>query len=142
FFVMARDGLLPRALAQVSARTGVPVRMTLVTALVVAALAGLAPLSDIAALANAGTLTAFIAVAAAMLALRRRDPAAPRQYRTPAAWLVGPFAILGCLYLFASLQPKTQIFFAIWNATGLALYFVWRWRRASFETPAGAGSSG
>src|SRR5580704_13227401 len=81
FFVMARDGLLPSVLAKVSAR-GVPVRMTLVTAVAVSVLAGLAPLDQIASLANAGTLAAFIAVATCMLVLRRRAPDAPRVYRT------------------------------------------------------------
>jgi APA family basic amino acid/polyamine antiporter len=126
FFVMARDGLLPAALAKVSPRTGTPIRMTLATAVVVSVLAGLAPLDQIASLANAGTLAAFIAVAACLLVLRRRDPDAPRLYRTPAAWIVGPAAIAGCLYLFANLQLKTQVFFAIWNVIGLACYFTWR----------------
>jgi APA family basic amino acid/polyamine antiporter len=126
FFVMARDGLLPAALAKVSPRTGTPIRMTLATAVVVAILAALAPLDQIASLANAGTLVAFIAVSTCLLVLRRRQPHAPRRYRTPAAWIVGPLAILGCLYLFANLQLKTQIFFAIWNAAGLACYFAWR----------------
>ena len=126
FFVMARDGLLPATLAKVSPRNGAPIRMTLATAVVVSVLAGLAPLDQIASLANAGTLTAFIAVAACLLVLRRRDPDAPRIYRTPAAWIVGPAAILGCLYLFANLQLKTQVFFAIWNLVGLACYFAWR----------------
>ncbi len=130
FFVMARDGLLPAALAKVSAR-GVPIRMTLATAVVVSVLAGLAPLDQIASLANAGTLAAFIAVSVCLLVLRRRQPHAPRLYRTPAAWIVAPLAIAGCLYLFASLQPKTQIFFAIWNAVGLACYFAWRALRSA-----------
>jgi APA family basic amino acid/polyamine antiporter len=139
FFVMARDGLLPAALAEVSPRSGTPIRMTLATAVVVSVLAGLAPLGEIASLANAGTLVAFIAVAVCLLALRRRDPDAPRLYRTPAAWIVGPFAILGCLYLFANLQLKTQIFFAIWNAIGLAGYFGWRTLRPpSISAPAGS----
>jgi len=125
FFVMARDGLLPAALARVSSR-GVPVRMTLATAVVVAILAGLAPLDQIASLANAGTLAAFIAVSVCLLVLRRRQPHTPRLYRTPMAWVVGPLAIVGCLYLFASLQLKTQIFFAIWNVIGLGCYFAWR----------------
>jgi APA family basic amino acid/polyamine antiporter len=129
FFVMARDGLLPSALAKVHPRSAAPVRMTLATALVVGALAGLAPLSEIASLANAGTLTAFGAVAASLLVLRVRSPAAPRPFRAPLAWFVGPATILGCLYLFASLQAKTQVFFALWNALGLLGYAAWRLRR-------------
>ena len=128
FFVMARDGLLPAGLATVNAG-GAPVRMTLVTAVVVAILAGLAPLDQIASLANAGTLAAFIAVSACLLVMRRREPNAPRLYRTPAAWLVGPFAIAGCLYLFGNLPLRTQLFFAAWNVVGLACYFAWRQAR-------------
>jgi APA family basic amino acid/polyamine antiporter len=129
FFVMARDGLLPAALAKVNTRTGSPIRMTAVTAVAVAALAGLFPLGEIASLANAGTLAAFIAVAACMLTLRLREPAMPRIYRTPLAWIVGPLAIAGCLYLFWNLPLKTRLFFAAWNVVGLVCYFAWRWLR-------------
>lgn len=130
FFVMARDGLLPPALAKVDARTGTPVRITILTAVVVGTLAGFVPLDQIAALANAGTLIAFIAVATCMLVLRRRSPDAPRLFRAPLPWLVGPGAILGCAYLFASLPTRTQLFCLAWNAVGLLIYFLWVGRRS------------
>lgn len=123
FFVMARDGLLPQALAKVSAR-GTPVRITAFTAVIVAVLAGLLPLKEIAALANSGTLAAFIAVCVCMLVMRRRAPDAPRSFRAPAAWVIGPAGVLGCLYLFFSLPTKTEVYFLIWNAAGLAIYFL------------------
>jgi APA family basic amino acid/polyamine antiporter len=125
FFVMSRDGLLPRGLSTVSTRTGTPIRTTLFTAVFVAALAGVARLDEIAALANAGTLAAFIAVAVCMLVLRRRDPQRKRVFRTPLAWVVGPLAILGCLYLFASLPRVTQWWFLLWNAIGVVAYFAY-----------------
>ena len=133
FFVMARDGLFPKALAKVSAKTGTPVRITILTAAVVAVLAGLVPLDEIAALANAGTLVAFIAVAACMLVMRRTKPDAKRVFRTPAAWVIGPLGILGCLYLFISLPNLTHVFFVIWTVAGLALYFLWGARRLDKE---------
>ncbi|WP_374944613.1 amino acid permease [Sphingomonas sp.] len=129
FFTMARDGLLPQSLATVSKR-GAPVRITLITAAIVAVLAGLLPLGEIAALANAGTLAAFVAVCACMLIMRRRAPDAPRTFRTPAAWFVGPAGILGCLYLFLSLPLRTELYFLAWNAFGLLVYFVYARRRA------------
>jgi APA family basic amino acid/polyamine antiporter len=127
FFAMARDGLLPRSLSVVSSR-GTPVRITLVTAVLVAILAGLVPLDEIAALANAGTLLAFCAVAVCMLVMRRREPDRPRLFRSPLPWLVGPGAILGCLYLFSSLATKTQLFFLCWNLVGLGYYLFRRTR--------------
>ena len=129
FLVMARDGFLPVSLAKVS-RRGTPARITLMTAVLVAILAALTPLDVIASLANAGTLCAFIAVATCVLVLRRRDPSARRPFRTPAAWVIAPGAILGCLYLFSSLQWLTQKYFLIWNAIGLLIYFVYARRRS------------
>jgi basic amino acid/polyamine antiporter, APA family len=124
FFVMARDGLFPSSLAKVSARTGTPVRITLVTAAIVAVLAGLVPLAQIAALANAGTLLAFVAVSVCMLVLRRRAPDQRRPFRVPAGTLVGLIAIFGCLYLFSSLPSHTQLFFLAWNTVGLGIYLA------------------
>ncbi|HYJ83971.1 MAG TPA: amino acid permease [Allosphingosinicella sp.] len=129
FFVMARDGLLPRGLAKVSGR-GSPVRITLFTAVVVAALAGIVPLDELAALANAGTLTAFIAVCLCMLIMRRREPNAPRRFSTPLPWVVGVFGILGCLYLLYSLPWATQRYFLIAHAVGLLIYFAYGARRS------------
>jgi APA family basic amino acid/polyamine antiporter len=129
FLVMARDGFLPTSLAKVSAR-GTPARITAVTAVLVSVLAALTPLDVIASLANAGTLCAFIAVAVCVLVLRRREPNGRRPFRTPLAWLVAPGAILGCLYLFTSLQSITQISFFVWNAIGLAIYFLYARRRS------------
>ncbi|WP_436430584.1 amino acid permease, partial [Enterococcus faecium] len=83
------DGFLPAALAKVS-RRGTPARITAMTAVFVAIIAGLAPLDVIASLANAGTLCAFVAVAACVLVLRRREPDARRPFRTPLAWVVAP----------------------------------------------------
>ncbi|HVF37334.1 MAG TPA: amino acid permease [Sphingomicrobium sp.] len=124
FFVMARDGMLPETLAQVS-RRGTPVRITAFTAIIVAIIAGLVPLADIAALANAGTLIAFIATCAAMLAMRRREPNAPRKFTTPLPWLVGTVGIAGCIYLFYSLPWQTQKYFLMWNVVGVVVYLIY-----------------
>ncbi|MGF7148781.1 APA family basic amino acid/polyamine antiporter [Sphingomonas zeicaulis] len=129
FLVVARDGFLPPALAKIS-RRGTPVRITALTAVFVSVFAGLVPLDQIAALANSGTLCAFIAVALCMLILRKRAPDARRPFRTPAHWLVGLGAIGGCLYLFVSLSRLTQISFLIWTALGLIVYFAYGMRRS------------
>jgi APA family basic amino acid/polyamine antiporter len=124
FFTVARDGLLPESLARVSSR-GTPVRITIFTAVIVSIIAGLVPLAEIAALANAGTLAAFIAVCAAMLVMRKREPDRPRRFTTPMPWVVGIFGILGCLYLFISLPTKTQTFFLCAQLIGLVLYAIY-----------------
>jgi len=125
FFTMARDGLLPRSLATLSPRTGAPVRITLLTGVSIALVAGFFRLDEIAELANAGTLLAFIAVAACMMVLRRRAPEAKRLFRCPAPFVVGTLAVLGCLYLIASLPSATLVRFVGWNAIGLVAYLAY-----------------
>ncbi|HZK99346.1 MAG TPA: amino acid permease, partial [Caulobacteraceae bacterium] len=130
FFVMARDGLLPRAMSRLNARTATPVIMIAFTAVVVSVVAGVFPLGKIAEVANAGTLAAFIAVSVCMLVLRVRDPGRARPFRTPAPWVVGPLAVAGCIYLFFSLAHLTQVVFLIWNLIGLAAYFAYAIRHS------------
>lgn len=132
FLVMARDGFLPQSLAKISKR-GTPVRITIVTAVLVAIIAGLLPIDEIAALANAGTLIAFTAVGACLLVLRRRSPDLRRPFRTPAAWFVGLGAIGGCAYLFISLPMQTIMACFGWNALGLVVYFLYGQKRATAE---------
>jgi APA family basic amino acid/polyamine antiporter len=137
FLSMSRDGLLPPRLAQLSSRRN-PVRITVFTAIVTGLLAGLVPLDQLVALANAGTLTAFIAVCAAMLVMRHRQPDAKRLFRTPLPWVTGLIGILGCAYLFYSLPRQTQIWFLFWNAAGLVIYFLFAARSADRTRTAGA----
>jgi basic amino acid/polyamine antiporter, APA family len=125
FFVMSRDGLLPHGLSKVSPRTGVPTTVTWIIGGFIALVSGLFELGDIASVANAGTLAAFIAVAAAVLILRKTHPDLPRKFRCPAPLVIAPLAIIGCLYLFASLKLQTMGVFFAWNAAGLAIYFLY-----------------
>jgi len=129
FFALSRDGLLPRGLAKVSAK-GAPVRITLFTATLVGGIALFLPLSDIVALANAGTLVAFSSVALCMLILRVKKPDMSRGFKTPLAWVIGPIAIIGCLYLMISLPQKTLIWFVIWNIIGVAVYYLYSRRNS------------
>ncbi|MET3665587.1 amino acid permease [Caulobacter sp. 1776] len=130
FFVMARDGLLPRGLGRLHAKSGGPLTLTLITGAVVAVVGGFLPLDQIAELSNAGTLLAFICVAVCLMVLRVRRPDLPRLFRCPAAWIVAPLAVIGCLYFMASLPMGTLLRFLGWNAVGLVVYLTYG-RRAS-----------
>ncbi len=129
FLGMARDGLLPRGLARVSSR-GVPAVVTIFTAVVVALLAGVMRLDELASLANAGTLAAFFAVGLSLVVLRVRDPNRPRVFKAPLWWLVGAITMVGCVTFFLSLKPFTQLAFLGWNVLGLVVYLVWSSRNS------------
>ena len=53
--------------------------------------------------------------------------ASPRGVQSP---VVASGAILGCLYLFASLPAKTQHYFFYAQLIGLAIYFLYGVRRS------------
>lgn len=129
FLVMARDGFLPPSLAKISSR-GSPVRVTMLTAALVSIIAGILPIDQIAALANAGTLVAFAAVGLCMLILRHRAPDIARPFRAPAGLLVALICVGGCGYLFFSLPERTKWYFLLWNLAGLIIYVVYGIRRS------------
>jgi APA family basic amino acid/polyamine antiporter len=42
--------------------------------------------------------------------------------------------VLGCLYLFYSLQSRTKVYVLIWNAVGLLIYLLWARRKSLLQT--------
>ena len=100
------------------------------TAILVAILAGLLPIGEIAALANAGTLIAFMAVGACLIVLRHQRPKLKRPFRTPVATFVGLGALFGCAYLFVSLPTKTLLWCLLWNVIGLVIYLGYAHRHS------------
>ncbi len=133
-FAMARDGLLPRALAHTHSRHRTPQRLTLITGAVVAVLAAFVPLEVLAELVNIGTLFAFILVSASVLFLRRRDPDRPRPFRAPLVPILPLLAIAGCVALIVSLDATTIYRFLVWMVIGLVVYFVYSRRRSALAT--------
>jgi APA family basic amino acid/polyamine antiporter len=125
FFVMSRDGLLPERLSRIHPKYHTPHVVTIITGVFVALFAALFPVGALADISNSGTLFAFAMVAIAVVALRRSDPGRHRPFRTPAVLLVAPLAILGCGYLFFSLDSYTQTLFAVWAVIGLVVYFTY-----------------
>ena len=128
FFVMARDGLLPEVLAKVHPKWKTPYVVTFLTGIATAVAAAFLPVGQLADIANAGTLYAFMMVAIAVMILRRTAPNFPRAFRTPALWLIGPATIAGCVFLFFNLPAAAMLVLPIWGALGLAIYFLYGYR--------------
>jgi APA family basic amino acid/polyamine antiporter len=129
-FTMARDGLLPRSLANVHERYHTPHTVTIVTGIAVSLFAAMFPVGMLADISNSGTLFAFFVVAVGVMLLRSRQPERKRGFRTPAIWFVGPLAMAGCALLFVSLGWYTIKLFLIWAVIGLVVYFLYSRRRS------------
>jgi APA family basic amino acid/polyamine antiporter len=139
FFAMSRDRLLPPVFSKVSERFGTPYRTTLVTGVVVAAMAALIPLTELAELVNIGTLFAFVLVSIGVIVLRRTRPDLPRAFRCPGVPYVPILAALASLYLMLNLPADTWIRFGIWMAIGFVVYFAYGARHSRLATAAQTG---
>jgi basic amino acid/polyamine antiporter, APA family len=144
FYVMARDGMLPPAVAAIHPRFKTPFVTTLITGVAVAFLALIVPLNNLLNLVNIGTLIAFSVVCAGVLYLRKRRPELPRSFRVP---FVPLFPILGIVFsLFLAvfgLSRATWTWFLIALVVGLVFFFAYGFRKSNpdevvpVEEPAG-----
>lgn len=125
FFVMSRDGLLPEVLSRVHPTWKTPHIVTAITGAAVAFAAAFLPVGQLADIANAGTLYAFMMVAIAVWLLRRSDPGRERSFRVPALPLVAILTIAGCLFLFFNLPIAAMLVLPIWGAVGFVVYFLY-----------------
>jgi len=129
-FVMSRDGLLPESWSKVHPKWKTPYVITAITGVAVAVAAAFLPVGQLADIANAGTLYAFMMVAISVMILRRTAPDVKRSFRTPALWLIGPGTIAGCMFLFFNLPLAAMLVLPIWGLLGMVIYFVYSRRRS------------
>ena len=129
-FVMARDGLMPERLSTVHPRWHTPHIVTMIVGVIIAFLAALLPVGQLADIANAGTLYAFLMVAIAVWMLRYRDPNRPRAFRVPALPLVALLTVGGCLFLFFNLPTEAMLGLLIWSTIGILTYALYGYRKS------------
>jgi APA family basic amino acid/polyamine antiporter len=141
FFVMARDGLLPERLSEVHPQWKTPYVVTAITGALVAIAAAFLPVGQLADIANAGTLYAFMMVAVAVMLLRKRDPGRKRAFRAPGLSFFGPLTIIGCIFLFFNLPAAAMLVLLVWSLIGFLIYFGYS-RRSSHYGRGSVASDG
>jgi basic amino acid/polyamine antiporter, APA family len=132
---MSRDGLVPKMLSRVNRRS-VPARNTALVGILVALLAAVVPLNQLAEATSIGTLVAFGLVNIGVVVLRRTRPELPRSFRTPLMPFVPLLGLALCAYLITGLDAVTWLTFAIWTAIGLVVYFGYGRRKSQLNRTA------
>jgi APA family basic amino acid/polyamine antiporter len=125
FLAITRDGLLPSFFSSVNPTTQTPIKIIMITGVIIALIAGLIPIGTVAELVNIGTLSAFTLVCAGVLALRKWQPDLPRPFRLPWSPMIPLLGVVFCFSLMLNLAAVTWIGFAIWTVAGLFIYFLY-----------------
>jgi APA family basic amino acid/polyamine antiporter len=125
WFAMSRDGLLPAWFAVPHPRFATPYRPTLVAGALCALVAGFYPIREVAELVNIGTLSAFVVICLAVIALRRARPDAERWFKTPFVPYTPLIGIGFSLWLLSKLPAVAWERFVVWLALGLVVYFLY-----------------
>jgi APA family basic amino acid/polyamine antiporter len=124
-FAMARDGLLPRAVATLHPRFQTPYLTTIGTGIVLMLVAGFLPLDILGDLVSLGTLLAFAIVCAGVLVLRVTQPNLQRPFRVPFAFLIAPAGVVCSTLMMVALPPDTWRRLLIWIAGGILFYLAY-----------------
>ena len=123
---MARDGLLPESFfGAIHPRFRTPWKSTILTGIMVGALASFIPLGILAELVNIGTLLAFVIVCLAVLVMRYIHPKAERPFRCPWVPVIPILGVILCLILMLSLPWGNWLRLCAWMGAGMLVYIFY-----------------
>ena len=123
FFSMSKDGLLPQLFAELHPVFRTPHKSNLLLGAFISLFAGFVPISVVGEMTSIGTLLAFVMVCLGILIMRKKEPDAPRGFRTPWVPVVPILGIATCLLMMVSLPLDTWLRLFLWLAVGLAIYY-------------------
>lgn len=99
FYVIARDGLLPKSFAKLHTKYDSPYITILIFSALAALLGGFCPTEILVQLSSMGSLIDYTVVAIIVILFRIKMPNVPRPFKCPAACIIIPFVLIACLYL-------------------------------------------
>ena len=131
FYVMARDGLVPKYFAKIHPKHDSPYVSVIIFSVLIAILAGLVPLEVIAKMSSMGALIDYIVIMMVVMLFRVKMPDVARSFKCPILFIIAPVGLLACVYLlFKQIISKegdlmlTGELFIYWFIAIFALYVL------------------
>lgn len=110
FYVIARDGLLPKSLSKLHPRYDSPYVTIILFSALAAALCSFVPLQTLGQLSSMGALIDYIMVGIIVMYFRSMLPNVQRPFKCPALFVIAPIAVMACAYLLLQ-----QVFTSEWE---------------------------
>jgi APA family basic amino acid/polyamine antiporter len=133
FLGMSKDGLIPATFSKVNPKTGVPTKNLLILGVVIAIIASLTPINDLAHMTSFGTLFAFTMVCVAVWVLRVKEPNLQRNFKVPALPLIACLGIAINVYLIFNLSKEAQMYSFAWLIIGFFVYFLYSKKHSKLQ---------
>ena len=130
FFVMSRDGLLPKFFGKIHRKFETPYISCIIVTIAIALFTGFVPIKTIASITSLGALFAFVVTSFCVMVLRVKRPKLERPFRCPAVFILAPLAIFICGFLLYSLFIVTVQASLIWLVCSLVGYFAYAYRKS------------
>lgn len=133
FFMISKDGLLPKFMSDIHPYTLTPVKNTLCVGVISAIAAGTLNIKILGSLVSMGTLLAFIVVCASVLYLKKHHPELHRPFNTPFKPVVPILGIVTCGFLIANMHLETFIYFGVYLILAIIAYFSYGYRNSRLQ---------
>jgi len=130
FFVISRDGLLPKFFSKINKKHQTPSYSILVVTVAVAIISGFTPIRTMGDMSSLGTLFAFCLVSVGVLILRYKRPKLERSFKCPFVEIIAPLSIVGCGFLILKLLQDHYKPFLIWFIIGIIFYFCYGYKKS------------
>jgi APA family basic amino acid/polyamine antiporter len=130
FYSMSRDGLIPKFFSDVHPKYRSTYKSNFLFLLLVSVFALFVPAHVAGELVSIGTLFAFIIVSIGILVMRKKQPDAPRAFKTPGVPVIPVLGICICLFMMVFLPFDTWIRLVLWMLLGHDIYVFYGSRRS------------
>lgn len=135
FLGMSKDGLIPPMFKELHPERKTPTKNILIVGIVVAVVAALTPINDLAHMTSFGTLFAFTMVCLAVWVLRVKEPNLKRDFKVKYLPVVAGLGIIINTYLIFTLSDQAKMYSGIWLVFGIIVYFLYGVKHSNLHKP-------